>query len=220
MDIKQRKKTEKVNSRPTSNQFDKRGSKGEEYHPETFSISKHFPFFSWLCLQYCHYHIQMGKTLRNANVCSTHFVELPTLTFSAYFPLFCLSFLPLIFSLSKYIKNHESQKNIRSYNTVFETTSNHSFPVPNRLYKVKHITQPFKSIERRNSLAVILQPLPPTTESFQNTAKHLRGLFVKILNGFQSLTIFAKSSILDVWQDYEQHVNNLTETKNGLQSIN
>ena len=28
-------------------------------------------------------------------------------------------------------------------------------------------------------------------------------LFVKIVNDFQSLTIFAKSSILDVWQGYE-----------------
>ena len=153
------------------------------------------------------------------------FCRTPDFNFFCLFSIILFFFPPshifsLIFSLSKYIKNHESQKNIRSYNTVFETTSNHSFPVPNRLYKVKHITQPFKSIERRNSLAVILQPLLPTTESFQNTAKHLRGLFVKILNGFQSLTIFAKSSILDVWQDYEQHGNNLTETKNGLQSIN
>ena len=28
-------------------------------------------------------------------------------------------------------------------------------------------------------------------------------IFAKIINGFQSLTIFAKSSITDIWQGYE-----------------
>ena len=51
--------------------------------------------------------------------------ELPTLTFSAFFHVIVFLFSSLIFELIKYIKNCESQKNIRSYNAVFETTSNH-----------------------------------------------------------------------------------------------
>ena len=34
------------------------------------------------------------------------------------------------------------------------------------------------------------------------------GLFVQIFNGFQPLTIFATSSILDVWQGSESHLCN------------
>ena len=54
-----------------------------------FLLANIFLFFSWLCLQYCHYHMQMGKTLRNANVCRRRerFVELPTLTFPAYYEM-------------------------------------------------------------------------------------------------------------------------------------
>ena len=67
--------------------------------------------------------------------------ELPTLTFSAYFLFFdffgYFSSPSFISEHMKYIKNHKLQKNIPSYNTVFETTSNHSFQVPNRSYKVK-----------------------------------------------------------------------------------
>ena len=100
MDIKQRKKTMKVHWRPISNQFNKRDCKGEEYNPETFSISKHFPFFVGcaysivitICKWIKHYKMLMYAVHRE------RFVELSTLTFSAYFPLSCFSILPLIFS--------------------------------------------------------------------------------------------------------------------------
>ena len=123
MDIKQGKKAGKALARPTSNQFDKRGCKGEKYHPETFFIRAYV--FSWLCLQYWHNHMQMGNALRNANVCSTQgtFCRTSDFNFNFDFNFFYLfSFFPppsRIFEHIKYIKNHESQKNIRSYNTVF-----------------------------------------------------------------------------------------------------
>ena len=62
----------------------------------------------------------------------------------------------------------------------------------------EYITQPLKSIERRSSLPAILNPPSPSTKSIQNPGKHLTELSVKIVNGFESLTIFAKSSILDI----------------------
>ena len=120
MDIKQGKKAGKAFARPTSNQFDKRDCKGKKYHPETFFIRAYI-FFSWLCIQYCHNHMQIGNALPNANVCSTQGTFCRT--FDCNFNFFYLfSFFPppsRIFEHIKYIKNHESQKNIRSYNTVF-----------------------------------------------------------------------------------------------------
>ena len=84
------------------------------------------------------YHIQMGRALQNANVYSTQGTFCRTPDFNIFW-LFSISFPPFrIFEHIKYFKDHESQKNIRSYNTVFETTSNHSFQVPNRSCKVKH----------------------------------------------------------------------------------
>ena len=50
-----------------------------------FLLANIFLFFSWLCLQYCHYHMQMGKTLRNANVCSTQETFWRTLDFNFFF---------------------------------------------------------------------------------------------------------------------------------------
>ena len=55
-------------------------------------------------------------------------------------------------------------------------------------------------------------PSLPLVKSIQNPAK--------IVNGFQSLTIFAKNHHLRCWQDYKQHKNNLLDNKNGPQSIN
>ena len=103
MDIKQGKKAGKALARPTSNQFDKRGCKGEKYHPETFLLGH--MFFSWLCLQYCHNHnhMQMGNALRNANVCSTQGTFCRTSDFNFnfdfnFFYLFSFFPLPLVFS--------------------------------------------------------------------------------------------------------------------------
>ena len=88
------------------------------------------------------------------------------------------------------------------------------FEVPNISEKLKHAkwfkehkrTQPFKSIERTSRLAVIFNA---HTHIHTHTHTHTP----------QSLTIFAKSSILDVWQDCDQHGNNLTQIKNPPQSI-
>ena len=38
-----------------------------------------------------------------------------------------------------------------------------------------------------------------SAEAYSEPCKHLRWSFVKKVNDFQSLTIFAKSSILNVW---------------------
>ena len=98
MDIKQGKKAGKAFARPTSNQFDKRDCKGKKYHPETFFIRAYI-FFSWLCLQYCHNHMQMGNALPNANICSTQGTFCRTSDFNFnFFYLFRFFPLPLVFS--------------------------------------------------------------------------------------------------------------------------
>ena len=163
----------------------------------------------------------MGNALQNAN---GTFCRTPDFNFFCLLSSFCFSFLSHIFEHIKYIKNHESQKNIRSYSRVFETTSNHSFQVPNRSYKVKHakrfeehITQPLKSIERRSSLPAFLSNTtpPPSAKSIQNPGKHLRELSVKIVNGFQLLNIFAKSSMFDIGR-----ITNNTSTNQRWTAIN
>ena len=42
---------------------------------------------------------------------------------------------------------------------------------------------------------------------------------MKIVNGFQPLTIFAKSTILDVWQGYEYTSENIALNGSKLMSI-
>ena len=52
----------------------------------------------------------------------------------------------------------------------------------------------YSSLENKEALITFLR------QYIHNPAKHLRRkLFEKIVNGFQSLIIFAKSFILDVW---------------------
>ena len=119
MDIKQRKKKQKKPSRdPPLTSLTKRAAR------ERNTISKHFllaNFFFFLVG--CAYNIVMTncKWLMHYEMLMERFVKLPTLIFSTYFPLFCFSFLPIIFS--------------NVLNAVFETTSNHSFQVPNGSYK-------------------------------------------------------------------------------------
>ena len=124
-----------------------------------------------------------------------------------------------IFEHIKYIKNLESQKNIRSYNTVFETSSNHSFQVPSRSYKVKHAkrfvnhgntTRPLKSIERRSSLpaitllktthlkiAIEVKSVKNTSEGILNASSkmnYVEGSFLRILPKNKSAPIFQNTS--------------------------
>ena len=85
------------------------------YNPSTDQLY----YFSTISKWVVHYKMLMYIVHRERSV------ELPILTFFGYFPFFSPPFR--IFEHIKYFKNHESQKNIRSYNTVFETTSNYSF---------------------------------------------------------------------------------------------
>lgn len=70
----------------------------------------------------------------------------------------------------------------------------------------------------------MLHSLNPRTESIRNPVKDLRKGFAKIFNGFEPLTDFAESLVLDAWQVLEynfcsmEHKNNLAEKKTGSQS--
>ena len=67
-----------------------------------------------------------------------------------------------------------------------------------RVFKCKHTEiQPMLSL---NTNFIIVKNWLNHQRSIQNLVKQLRLSFLKIVNGFQLLTIFAKSSVLDIWQ--------------------
>lgn len=147
----------------------------------------------------------MGNTLLNANVWYTgNVVSKSRLLLSLlifhfyYFSFFSLTFSNIVNTLK--ITNH------KKHLIIFKTTSNYSLQLPNEYCKLKHAKRfknthhshsKGKSIERRNSLAVILHSLNPRTESIRNPVKDLRKGFAKIFNGFEPLTDFAESLVLD-----------------------
>ena len=83
-----------------------------------------------------------------------------------------------------------------------------------RLYSFKLLlmTLTVNIMQLMKILSVILLEITPEANSqiflvssgpLQNSVKHIRQLYVNIVNGFQLLTIFAKSSILKCWMSSE-----------------
>ena len=79
-------------------------------------------------------------------------------------------------------------------------------------YKLLIMTLTVNIMQLMKILSVILLEITPEANSqiflvssgpLQNSVKHIRQLYLNIVNGFQLLTIFAKSSILKCWTSSE-----------------